>query len=332
MLLEEFRPILLRAVGETIRLRLQLDPQLPACYADPAHFQSAVLNLAINARDAMAQPSPGGVGREGGRPREAGARAGDGQLVIATSVAALEARDLVGSLAAKPGRFVSVSVQDSGSGMSEEVLARAFEPFFTTKGVGKGSGLGLPQVYGFARQLGGHVLLRSKPGTGTCATIFLPAADSGAEASASDAKAVTSWPTLAGTAALVVEDDPDVLDAIAACLTGAGCRVQAVRTGHDAAEILRRGDDMRLLLADVALEAGPSGVELARMARELRPGLAVVLLSGHAVAALAAFGVVAGEFPLLRKPFRPGELLARVGEAIGASTQDPTSTLPTLRS
>ncbi len=155
-LIQEFRPILLRAVGNTIQFRTDLAPGLPSCEIDPSHFQSAILNLVINANDAM----PDG-----------------GQLLISTGVATLGAEDLLTNPDAGPGRFVSASVRDSGSGMTEEIIARVFEPFFTTKEVGKGSGLGLSQVYGFARQSRGHVRLCSKPGAGTCVTLYLPALD-----------------------------------------------------------------------------------------------------------------------------------------------------------
>jgi signal transduction histidine kinase len=157
-LLQEFQPILLRASGDTIRFQTFLAPELPRCDTDPGHFQSAILNLVINARDAMPE---------------------GGELSITTGVMTLGENDLLGNPDARPGRFVSVSVQDDGSGMTAEVLARVFEPFFTTKDVGKGTGLGLSQVYGFARQSGGHVHLRSKPGEGTCVTLCLPAADDG---------------------------------------------------------------------------------------------------------------------------------------------------------
>jgi signal transduction histidine kinase len=156
ILLQEFQPILLRAIDDHITLETSLAPDLPDCLADPAHFQSAILNIVINARDAM----PHG-----------------GLLSIATAETSLDTRDLVGNPDAKPGRFVSISVQDEGTGMTPDVRARVFEPFFTTKEVGKGSGLGLSQVYGFARQSGGHVSLRTTPGAGTCVTILLPAAD-----------------------------------------------------------------------------------------------------------------------------------------------------------
>jgi signal transduction histidine kinase len=153
-LLEEFRQILLRAIDDKVSLRFGLAPDLPDCLVDPAHFQSAILNIVINARDAM----PDG-----------------GRVSITTGDTMLEQADLQGNEDARPGRFVSVSVQDDGAGITPEVLSRVFEPFFTTKDTGKGSGLGLSQVYGFARQSGGHVTLRSTPEAGTCVTILLPA-------------------------------------------------------------------------------------------------------------------------------------------------------------
>jgi len=155
-LLQEFEPILLRAVGRTIRFQCVYAADLPNCQVDRAHFQSAILNLVINARDAM----PGG-----------------GRLSINSGVTRLGSDDLAANPDAKPGRFVTITVQDTGSGMSEQTMASALEPFFTTKQVGKGSGLGLPQVFGFTRQSGGHLFLRSQPAAGTCATLCLPVDD-----------------------------------------------------------------------------------------------------------------------------------------------------------
>jgi signal transduction histidine kinase len=154
ILLQDFTPILLHALDRKIKLEIFLAPGLPNCRVDPAHFQAAVLNVVINARDAMP---------------------GDGSLLIGTADTVLDEKDLLGNPDASPGRFVGISVQDDGCGMTPDVLSRAFEPFFTTKDVGKGSGLGLSQVYGFARQSAGHVTLRSTPGSGTCVTILLPA-------------------------------------------------------------------------------------------------------------------------------------------------------------
>jgi signal transduction histidine kinase len=154
--MQEFETILLRALGGTIRFQTIYIADLPMCRVDRAHFQSAILNLVINARDAMPEGGP---------------------LSITTGVVTLGQEDLIANTDAKPGRFVAISVQDAGSGMSDDILAHAFEPFFTTKDVGKGSGLGLSQVIGFARQSGGHVCLRSKPEIGTCATLLLPVDD-----------------------------------------------------------------------------------------------------------------------------------------------------------
>jgi signal transduction histidine kinase len=152
-LLREFEPLLRRTLGVMIEFKIDLASEMPLCHADPAHFQSAVLNLVINARDAM---DAGGV------------------LSVITCVETLAQAELAGNADARPGRFVSVAVRDTGCGMSAEVMARMFEPFFTTKEAGKGSGLGLSQVYGFARQSHGHVRLLSAPNAGTEATLWLP--------------------------------------------------------------------------------------------------------------------------------------------------------------
>ena len=157
-LLREFEPLLLRTLGATVRFEIVLAPGLPPCIADPAHFQSAVLNLVINARDAM---SEGGV------------------LSVTTASGTLKPADLNGNPDATPGDFVGVTVRDTGIGMSADLMAHIFEPFFTTKGVGKGSGLGLSQVFGFARQSGGHIELASAPDKGTAATLWLPVAPAG---------------------------------------------------------------------------------------------------------------------------------------------------------
>ena len=154
-LLGEFVPLVRQAVGAPIATTFAPGPGLPACIADPAQLEAAVLNLALNARDAM----PGG-----------------GVLDITTGTATLDAAALAGNTEARPGRFVTVTVADTGSGMAPEVAAKAFEPFFTTKPIGQGTGLGLSQVYGFVRQLGGHVVIRSALGKGTAITLFLPAA------------------------------------------------------------------------------------------------------------------------------------------------------------
>jgi signal transduction histidine kinase len=174
-LVREFEPILLRTLAATVEFKIELEPDLPACHADPAHFQSAVLNLVINARDAM----PDG-----------------GRLSVSTGQATLGPADLTGNPDAIPGDFVSVSVRDTGFGMTAEVMGRVFEPFYTTKEVGKGSGLGLSQVYGFARQSGGHIRLVSTPEEGTEATLWLPISKVGVPAQDTEAPGQAASETL----------------------------------------------------------------------------------------------------------------------------------------
>lgn len=153
-LLREFEPILIQAVGDAIELRTFFASDLPSCEVDPTHFQAAILNLVLNARDAMP---------------------GAGELSITTGVTSLRSEDLLANPDASPGRFVSISVQDNGCGIQADLLGRVFEPFFTTKEIGKGSGLGLSQVFGFVRQSRGHVDIDSKPEAGTRVTLYLPA-------------------------------------------------------------------------------------------------------------------------------------------------------------
>jgi signal transduction histidine kinase len=152
-LLQGFRPILAQAAEGNVQLKLELADDAPKCWTDPAQLQAAILNLVINARDAM--PSGGAVR-------------------ISTGAATLTQADLAGNPHAKPGDFARVTVHDNGVGMTDAVRAQAFEPFFTTKEAGKGSGLGLSQVYGYVRQSGGHVTLHSAPGAGTEVALFLP--------------------------------------------------------------------------------------------------------------------------------------------------------------
>ncbi|WP_157033820.1 ATP-binding protein [Belnapia moabensis] len=292
-LLQETATLIRRAVGETVVIELGFEPRLPACRADATQLQAALLNLALNARDAMPQ---------------------GGTLAIRTARAILGASELASNQDAAPGAFIAFSVRDTGHGMPPEVLARAFEPFFTTKEVGKGSGLGLSQVFGFVRQLGGHVLIDSAPGRGTTVTIYLPvAADAaiapGAEAGPSEAAIVT----VASATVLVVEDEPPVLEATAEVLREAGWRVLTARDAREAEQLLTTSQAVDVLFSDVVMPGGTSGVELARAAQRLRPGIGVLLTSGYTRTAL---GSDAGEFEVLAKPYERAELLARLAAAM----------------
>jgi signal transduction histidine kinase len=167
----EFTPLLRRVLGENVQFKIDLASSVPETNTDATHCQSALLNLVINARDAM----PTG-----------------GWLTIATRTVTLSACELTSNPDARPGEFVAISVRDSGNGMTPEIVARAFDPFFTTKDLGKGSGLGLSQVYGFARQSGGHVAIESRTGEGTSVSIFLPPVVSPAQIFSTDGRA--TWP------------------------------------------------------------------------------------------------------------------------------------------
>ncbi len=299
-LIVEFSPLLRRAVGEAIDLQLDLAPDLSAAYADAAHFQSALLNLVINARDAM----PGG-----------------GPLVVSTCNAELGGSDLVLDSETHRGRAVQVSVRDSGLGMAPEVVERAFEPFFTTKQVGKGSGLGLAQVYGFTRQSGGFATIESAPGEGSQVSMTLPALASGVRPQARAAR-----PALAGSGqplhVLLAEDDGAVAAILSEALSLLGWEVVAAPTGQDALTVLDQRPDIEVLVTDVVMAGVISGLELARLAAQRRPGLPVLLISGYSGESLSDNGLIEGEFDLLQKPFSHQDLALRIQAAVGRGSRE----------
>ena len=303
-LIQEFATLVRRTLGERIQLELSFDPTLRPCLVDAAQLEAAVLNLAINARDAM----PDG-----------------GTLTIQTRTVDLGTRDLRENTEAKPGPYVAIEVRDTGMGMSADVLARAFEPFFTTKDVGgKGSGLGLSQLYGFVRQLRGHVVIDSVVGRGTTVTMFLPqtaayAAPAQAEAPHATAGKVTA---VSSATVLVVEDDADVLDVTCAMLRASGYRVLVARDGQEGLSLLHRGETVDLLFADIMMPNGVSGTHLARQARDLRPGIKVLLTSGYAK---AASDTGAGEFEVLGKPYRQTQLAARIAAMLDREDETEAS-------
>jgi len=268
VLIRDFAPLMRQAVGEAVTLELELDDsgQPLNTHVDPTQLETALLNLAVNARDAMPE---GGVLTIG-----AGRRPG-----------------------ASGQDFVCVEVRDTGSGMSAEVRERVFEPFFTTKEVGKGSGLGLSQVYGFVRQSEGEVELESDLGRGTIFRLLLPATEAKAEV-----RAETAPTEIVGGSekVLLVEDDPTVLALTLDVLTGLGYEVTTATNAAEALEVLHSDAAVDLLFTDVVMPGGVSGVSLARTARELRPGLRVLLTSGF----VGDGQVIEGrEFPLLDKPY-----------------------------
>ena len=302
MLVQGFMPLLKGALGEAVTLHLALQPDLPPCHADPAQLEAALLNLAINARDAMPN--------------------GSGTCTLSTRLARLGAADLVGNPEARPGDYVAIALADSGAGMPPEVRDRAFEPFFTTKPIGRGTGLGLSQAFGFVRQLGGHISIESEPGLGTTVTLFLPAARLPAEEPTTAAPAGQGAGVVpaAGSTVLLAEDDARVREVTAETLRGAGLRILAAADGPEALALLRRGERVDVLFSDIVMPGGLSGIELARAARRLRPDLPVLLATGHA--GTAAGGEDHG-FEVIRKPYDQDALARRLIEL--AATARATS-------
>jgi PAS domain S-box-containing protein len=279
--------------GENIRLELSVAADLWPALTDVHQFENAVLNLAINARDAMP---------EGGRLR------------IAADNARLQSADIRGMQGLEPGDYVRVSVTDTGVGMPAEVLDKAFEPFFTTKPIGQGTGLGLSMIYGYARQSGGHIAIDSQVGAGTAVALYLLRAPSAAAPAPppSDDPDARAAPT--GTV-LVVEDDTVVRMLAIDLLHDQGYQVLEARDGHEAMALLAGPQRFDLLLSDVGLP-GPNGRQVADFARERFPGLPVILMTGYAEEAVMRGTFLGESMGLLVKPFGADTLVAKVTEAL----------------
>ncbi|WP_298957130.1 MHYT domain-containing protein [uncultured Methylobacterium sp.] len=247
--------LLQRSIGPAVRIETRFPLGLPAVLADAHQLELALLNLAVNARDAM----PGG-----------------GEIVIGAREAGEDDR-----LGLDPGRYLCLSVADTGQGMDEATLARAQEPFFTTKGVGKGTGLGLSMVHGLAEQSKGRLRLRSRPGVGTVAEIWLPVAEG--EAAPAGRAPVVALPREArrGLAVLVVDDDPLVLENTAAMLEDLGHQVIEARSGQEALDLIGRTRTLDLVITDQVMPA-MTGIQLLQRIRALRPDLRAILASGYA--------------------------------------------------
>jgi CheY-like chemotaxis protein len=253
-------------------------------FADPAALEAAVLNVALNARDAMPD---GGV------------------LTIRTStVEVTEIPTTDEDL--KPGAYALLELEDTGTGMPPEVVARVFEPFFTTKTSGRGTGLGLSMVYGFAKQSGGTVTIESKPGRGTTFRLFLPLVDN-EEAQPLIADVPRAMPAVARTV-LVVEDETDVRNIVRRQLESLGHRVLVAEADTEALLLLQGPGAPDLLLTDVLLATGMNGIELAHAAREVRPGLPVIFMSGYTAVPDALQRIRETGAPLLSKPFTTPQL------------------------
>jgi nitrogen-specific signal transduction histidine kinase/CheY-like chemotaxis protein len=290
-LLLDFRPLAERAAGGAIEMVFDLDPALDPIRIDPAQFEAAVLNLVVNARDAME----------------------DGERVARIELRSRNVRLDTAAVTDKgvpPGDYVEISVADIGSGIPADLLARIFEPFFTTKEVGKGTGLGLSQVYGFTRSAGGYVDIQSEVGDGTTFRLRIPrSADAaGEEVGSGSASVLPLRRATEGDTVLLVEDDEGVLAMAVESLEELRYRVIVARNAAEALDHLRGVGRIDILFSDVVMPGGMNGSQLAVEAQRLRPGMKVLLTSGY-VANLDEGQVIGkGELPVLNKPYRRDEL------------------------
>ena len=284
--LGDLREMLARTLGERILVAAECPRDVPAIYVDPAEFDAALVNLAVNARDAM--------------PR-------GGKLTIAVTHERVDERQA--SLKKPAGDYVVFSVGDTGMGMTPEVQAHALEPFFTTKEVGKGSGLGLSMVYGFVKQSGGYLSIDSQLGYGTRVELHFPAVvPERAETPSVAIPAVRQG----HETILVVEDEPEVRGIALAFLRSLGYATRQAADAAEALEVLERYPDIDLLFSDVVLGNGMTGAELAKAARQKRPGLPVLLTSGYERGSLDAEDASLSRVELLRKPYRIEQLAAAI--------------------
>ena len=297
--LQSVTNLLKSSIGEEIFLRTRLSDDELGSRIDKSQFETAILNLVVNARDAMDR---GGV------------------VTIQTRACDLKGKDVPAGLA--PGSYVSVSVSDTGCGIAPDALERVFEPFFTTKEVGKGTGLGLSMVYGFAQQSGGHARVASEVGKGTTVELLLPRIAAAHQVAAGTP---TSAPARGRERILLVEDQDDVRNFVTAQLTSLGYDVSSVPDGMSALERIAEGPDVELLFTDIVMPGGLDGVQLAQRATRLKPNLRVLFTSGYSDLAIernARF--LDADTPLLKKPYRRSEL----SEALRAAL---TPSEPTLR-
>jgi len=271
------------------RLELALPDELWPVSVDAGEFEVALLNLAVNARDAM----PGG-----------------GTFTLSAVNATLDG----GGAEGLTGDFVAVSLQDTGTGIAPDILARVFDPFFTTKDVDKGTGLGLSQVFGFAQQSGGRVDVESKLGAGTRFTLYLPRSHRAPMREADE----EVLPAPGSVRVLLVEDNPEVAEVVARMLEELGHEVRLVGNGAAALAALDAGEPPDLIFSDIVMAGEPDGLGMARRARETFPNVPILLATGYSEAAAR----IGDEFPILRKPYKMADLNRAIAERIGSTRDD----------
>jgi CheY-like chemotaxis protein len=285
---------LVRTLGSRIEFDVKGPVDLWRCYVDRGQFENSLLNLALNARDAM---SAGGT------------------LTIEFSNVEIEEAFDVAETVMSPGSYVRMAVTDTGIGMTPEVVERASEPFFTTKSTGEGSGLGLSMVYGFASQSGGHLSISSEVQGGTTVEIFIPR-DSGRSIAGASDLSNRELPKARGECVLLVDDDGMVLTTIARTLESLGYSVKPAGSAQEALGLLNLSPQVDLLITDIMLGDGLSGPELAREVEGQRPDLPVLFMSGFQKKKLEGSGFVTSEVSFLSKPFRITDLAPAIRAAL----------------
>ena len=278
-----------RAAGEAIEVAFVSATDLWHCRVDPVQLEATILNLVVNARDAM--------------PR-------GGKLCVESANVSVGAASSEVERGVLAGDHVRIKVSDTGQGMEPEVVDRVFEQFFTTKEVGKGSGLGLSQVYGFVKQSAGHILIDSTPGEGTTVTLYLPRTASTGGPAAADARP-NAAPGGRETV-LIVDDNTEVREVMAVIAGSLGYQVLTAGDAAGALELVRSHCNIDLLVSDIVMSGGVNGFELAERARAVRPGLPVLLMSGYLAASVEKYN-----FPILHKPYRREHLAKHIRAALG---------------
>jgi signal transduction histidine kinase/CheY-like chemotaxis protein len=291
----EFETLLRHAAGPPIQLRLKLDPALDRGNIDRAQFEAAILNLVVNARDAL----PKG-----------------GRITIKTANVVIDQAYADKNSDVNPGPYVMVSVRDNGIGIPSSVLPHVFEPFFTTKDVGNGSGLGLSQVYGFATECGGDVKIQSQAGRGTTVRLYLPKCSERVPDIERQSAVIASDRSSGAGTVLIVDDDESVLETAKETVADLGYRVVAAHNGQEAIQILKGPNQIDLLFSDIVMPGGLNGIQLAEEARRLRPTLKVLLTSGHSAAVLTDKHGLPKAIPVLGKPYRRDQLAANLRELL----------------
>jgi PAS domain S-box-containing protein len=294
-LIASMEDLIRRTIGPDIDFRTNLAPNLWQTRCDSHQLESALLNLAINSRDAM----PAG-----------------GRLSLETKNSELTAVEMAGQTDVLPGNFVAIAVSDTGSGMSPDIISRAFEPFFTTKPLGQGTGLGLSMVYGFVKQSGGHIQIVSEESVGTTITIYLPQNQLGTDHSEEENREDAPAHSQDGETILVVDDEILVRSVVCETLSDLGYKIIEAGNGSDALKIIEKNQGIDLLLTDVGLPGGMNGRQLAEAARNLRPQLRILFITGYAAHAALEESLMHSNMQVMTKPFSMEALGVKVKAVI----------------